>query len=127
LTASERSEEVIPPLLVFGRGDLAVFDDVATAERYIEAIDVRNGEYDGVFDATGHPLVLEVGVQRLARWLPLSLERVRIRPQLDDAVDAGLASRIKDYLLACNVGEAILEGRSLGELVELARSHARTT
>lgn len=128
MTDSSGKEAVIPPVLIFSQVDLAVFDDVAVAERSLEAIDVRNGEYDGAFDASGHPLVLTVSIERFVRWLPVTIERVRIeRAQTDDALAPMLARRIKAFLVACNVDNETIEDRELKDLVTLARNHARTT
>ena len=78
------------PLLVFEGGDLLTFDTIELACVYLEAIDVRNGEFDS-FDRDGYRLELltsgyaVVGAKRLEKQEP---EREEVR--------AGLRS----YLLA---------------------------
>lgn len=48
-----------PPLFVDENGDLAVFDSIQDACRYLEPVDVLAGVYRA-FDASGTPLALSV-------------------------------------------------------------------
>ncbi len=51
-----------PPIfiVVASDGDLLAFDSPARVERYVESIDVENGEYLHAFDSEGRLLALEV-------------------------------------------------------------------
>jgi hypothetical protein len=48
---------VLPPIVIDDHGDIALYPDVDTARREMEAIDVINGVYDA-FDSTGARLSL---------------------------------------------------------------------
>lgn len=55
---------VRPPIIVDSRRELLLFRDVARAEAYLEAIDVRNGEYSAAYDSEGHGLALSTKMVR---------------------------------------------------------------
>lgn len=45
---------------LFGDGDLSVEPTIDSAAGYMEPIDVRNGEYEAVFDETGRRYAVDV-------------------------------------------------------------------
>lgn len=47
-----------PPIIINESGDITLFSSLEEAEKYLEAIDVINGVYQG-YDAEGHPLKLK--------------------------------------------------------------------
>ena len=47
-------------LFLFGDGDLRVEPTIESAAGYMEPIDLRNGEYDAVFDETGRRYAVDV-------------------------------------------------------------------
>jgi len=70
-----------PPIFVIvaSNGDLLAFDSAAGVERYVESIDVENGEYGRVFDAEGRLLTLEAE-RPTVRHKFLGLESVELTP-----------------------------------------------
>jgi hypothetical protein len=41
-----------------------LFQDVASAESYMEPVDVKRGEYKAAYDANGRAFDIAVGIQR---------------------------------------------------------------
>lgn len=56
-----------PPIIVDARGDVSIYESAEDAQRDLEAIDVRNGEY-AFFDAEGS-ILRGVIVPRFARGI----------------------------------------------------------
>lgn len=52
------------PIIVYGHGDVSIFESVEYAEQYLEPIDVKNKEYV-VYDSKGHLLKLTVSKKEL--------------------------------------------------------------
>jgi hypothetical protein len=81
---------VAPPIVVNNRGEVILFDSIEGAELWMEAIDVRNKEYE-VFDATGLRLVPNVVAGRIETveisiGEPLSRDVERLRSIVSDFV-----------------------------------------
>lgn len=111
---------ITEPIIIDEHGDLDVFRDVAAAESSLEAIDVRNGEYEA-FDASGQRLSLTVERKTtvwlfgLVRW---TRERVRISAAVPPSNDAHeLCRRMRDYLARSGGAAAELVGMTLDELL----------
>ena len=70
-----------PPIFVVvaANGDILAFDSPARAERYVESIDVENGEYLQAFDSEGRLLALEVE-RPTVRHKFVGLESVELTP-----------------------------------------------
>lgn len=80
---------------------------IDSARRYVEPIDVLNGEYVG-FDAAGRCLSLAFTKDEGVRIGPVSPRETK--PEY-------LAQILSTYLVACGVSESWLEAASLAELV----------
>jgi hypothetical protein len=70
-----------PPIFVIvaSNGDLLAFESPAHVERYVESIDVENGEYLHAFDSEGRMLALEVE-RPTVRHKFFGLESVELTP-----------------------------------------------
>jgi hypothetical protein len=64
-----------PPIIADNHGDVLVFGCVADAEKYVEPVDVKNGEYS-FFDSEGRQLSAEIVRSVLS-------EKVRLRATED--------------------------------------------
>lgn len=108
------------PLVVNANGDLTFFASAAAAEQYLEAIDVRNGEYVA-YDAEGRVLVLGVEEERVPVWFGLShavRERVRVGGPAEAAPrPAELRGALLAFLAALGQAPADAEHLSLEALV----------
>ena len=97
---------ITPPIIVDEQGTATVFESVEDAERYLEPIDVRNGEYVA-YDSEG----------RLLRLLPTSpritIENADLEPHHSKEVRE-LLVRLLSYT---GVPVEILRSESLQELV----------
>ncbi len=97
---------ITPPIIVDEQGTATVFESVEDAERYLEPIDVRNGEYVA-YDSEG----------RLLRLLPTSpritIENADLEPHHANEVRE-LLVRLLSYT---GVPVEILRSESLQELV----------
>ena len=92
-------------------GDLSLFRDIATAERGLEAIDVRNNEYFG-FALDGRPL------QFTAEG---DLVRIEVASS-SQSDEARVRSLLERYARFCFKGKAMFEDfsrYSLAQLVEV--------
>jgi len=80
------------PILIDESGDITIFDSIEDAERYMEPIDVRNGEYIAR-DAEGVLLDVRIVTERIPVLFGLwtkAVERVRLSdPQLVDGSHGG--------------------------------------
>jgi len=89
---------IAPPVVVQNQGEVSLFDSVEDAQLWMEAIDVRNNEYE-IFDSTGLRLDPDVVTGRLetvqiALHEPRSRDVDRLRGILFDfVVRAGKTSR----------------------------------
>lgn len=127
MAAPDAPADVVPPIVVTSGGDILLFDRVSAAEAYLEAIDVRNGEYDGAYDAVGRQLVLEVHDEAAAAWLPLRAERVRIVRGVMILPEHEFVGMLQRYLAVCGVSEEKIHHVSRQDLLNLVREHAGRT
>jgi hypothetical protein len=65
-----------PPIIVDAKSELLLFRSVERAEAYLEAVDVRNGEYAAAYDSDGRRL--ELGTKIVTRRVFLGLVPSRI-------------------------------------------------
>jgi hypothetical protein len=105
---------VRPPIVADNKGDVLVFDSVDKAERYLEPIDIRNGEYV-IYDRDGRRIngtVIEDG----------SVERVKLEPMSEPGNGRGELYRVLTEFLkrVSGAGDTDIEPRSLDELIEMA-------
>lgn len=111
------------PLVVNENGNLMFFASVQDAERYLEPVDVRNGEYVA-YDADGRRLDLSVESERVPALFGMThddVERVRVRAAGDAAPRPGeLRAALLAFLRATGRAPAGTEGLSLHALVALA-------
>jgi hypothetical protein len=109
------------PLVVNENGNLLFFASSDDAERYLEPIDVRNGEYVA-YDAEGRVLFLRVETERVPGLFGLgsvAVERVRVEEAADTTPrPAELRAALLGYL--SDKAPAGAERLPLAELVALA-------
>ena len=115
-----------PPIFVVvaSNSDILAFDSPARAERYVESIDVENGEYPHAFDSEGRLLALEVE-RPTVRHKFLGLESVELTPVrlVEKESKPSHAEDLVEALLAAfaRVGEPGEHANAaMGELVEKA-------
>jgi len=101
-----------PPVFILEGHDVGIFDTVAQAEVQLEAIDVRNGIYEG-FDARGRRLNISPEGQRAA---------IRLAEEAPTDI-ASLERKLRDYLVHMGETQASGSGVELRELVELSRRY----
>ena len=115
-----------PPIFVVvaSNSDILAFDSPARAERYVESIDVENGEYPHAFDSEGRLLALEVERPTVHHKF-LGLESVELTPVrlVEQESKATHAEDLMSALLAAfaRVGEPGAHANAgMGDLVEEA-------
>ena len=76
--------EVKPPIFVVTKQEVLQFRSTAEAASYMEAVDVRNGEYKAVYDGNGRSLRIVISKRPIFAWAPWmgSVEAVSV--VLDD-------------------------------------------
>ncbi len=108
------------PILIFDEsGIVEKYDSADEAERALEAIDVRNGVYEG-YDGSGRWLEFAVVPESRRYWLigKILSERVSIRVAADAEPREGqLAARIRKCLQRMRVDVAGLEDMPLAALI----------
>jgi hypothetical protein len=106
------------PLFVDSKeeGLLLVFRSIDHAQRYIEAIDVRNGVYGSAYDVDGHVYRIEVvSPRRFWQSARVVLQRVS-----DAVLQEELRRRLIDSLAKRGRNREALEAAGLQELIEIA-------
>lgn len=71
----------LPVFIVQKNGDTDQYGTLEEAESSVEAVDVKNGEYDKVFDSVGKKLYFSIEKERRVYWLGLikvDIELVKI-------------------------------------------------
>lgn len=88
------------PIVVYENGDVSVFSSRETAERALEPIDIKNGEYK-IFDASGTLITPRVVKQkRGSYWIEaVELSDVNDRRMFEDE----LQSLLTDFLVRANL------------------------
>lgn len=110
--------------------ELLLFRSLEAAERYLEPIDVENGEYPAAYDSQGQPL--ELGIEQTPTrhmWGLLRgiVEHVRVRPVPGSRNHAEeLAGRLRAYLGTLGA-PALGEEGSLDTLLERLREQVGFT
>ncbi len=108
-----------PPFIVYELGDLELFQDVASMERYLEPIDIENNEYT-VYDSEGRLVQLtieSVPTTSLFGLVKGHNDSVRVAGcEIEPLHSAELATRIRDYL--ARTGQPVAADQPLQELVE---------
>jgi len=112
-----------PVIVVEENGDLLLFRDIDSAERYLEPIDIRNEEYDQAFDASGRRLDLEIGqrtVQKRPKLLGGDWKIEAVKVELSEREPEPEA--LKEHLRfgVSKLGVDVRETMELAELVQLA-------
>ena len=110
-----------PPIVVDAKSEVLLFRSPERAEAYLEAIDVRNGEYAAAYDSEGRRL--ELGVRSVERrflgLIRTQLDLVDVRALEDEPSHAAeLATLLKTHLLRQGLAE--LSTQSVGPLVATA-------
>ena len=112
------------PIVVSERGDITVFDTMEAAEKYLEAPDVENFEYE-IFDSVGNVLYASVEVVRGKRIFGLlggSSKVVKILASSSGACDKDRLRELLTHFLQTPASESIAnEVLSLPELIAKAR------
>jgi hypothetical protein len=121
----ETTSKVRLPLIVDEHGDLELFRDVASMERYLEAIDVQNHEYV-VYDSEGRLVELttvEVPTQTLFGLLKGTVEIVRVGSVESEPTCAmELSTKLRAHL--ARLDEIISPQAPLHELVDRLQRRA---
>jgi hypothetical protein len=104
------------PIILDNYGDTLVFADLASATRYLEPIDVSNGEYIG-YDAEGYQLNIEVDDQSR-----ISIFKDENAPNHSDQ----LRNILSRFLKATRTPEEWILSASLQELGKKAETFAIT-
>ena len=116
----ETGSDMRPPIIVHARGDVSIYESVDEAQRDVEAVDVRNGEYE-FYDSEGRVLrgvVVPRATWGLGKYLPPN-EDVKLEPVSEPgAATEVLRSVLAGYL--ARVGAAPINpaaSQSLDDLV----------
>ena len=107
-----------PPVFVIAGSDLLVFESMDVAANYMEAIDVRDGEHQGAFDADGRRLEIVAESDCSSARIFEPPDAADGSGRLEDAVRQDLRRLIgigPDVLAAIHVE---LDGWRLPQLVE---------
>lgn len=88
-----------PPILVLADDGPSVFETIEEAERRLEPIDVRNGEYR-VFDAEGFPLELSTTTKSRAGLFGGEIEVTRVGSRNGASQESEVTREILDWLTA---------------------------
>ncbi|MHB9023919.1 MAG: hypothetical protein ACYC7E_07035 [Armatimonadota bacterium] len=103
------------PIIVDEHGDLMVFTDIDYAQRYLEAIDVRNGEYI-VFDSAGD--ILDISAINNQVVISEKVEPENKAVELKEKLIKYLAN-IGQVKAIANPEKHVLQKMTLDELVAL--------
>jgi hypothetical protein len=103
------------PIIVDNKGDVLIFDSVRQAERYLEPVDVRGGEYV-VYDAQGRVLEPEIYRHLLAERVQLQTES-----ESDEGKEQLRETLIRFLSKVGQYQESTIQSNSVEELIRLAR------
>ena len=115
-----------PIVVVSTDGEIMLFQDVASAEGYLEPVDVKGGEYKAAYDANGRAFDIAVGIQR-RRFLgifPVVLERVELVRKSEPPKHAELTAALRRFLPTLGIAEETVATATLAELLGTAREVA---
>ena len=117
------------PIIVLSKDELCVFESIESAEQYMEAIDVKNGEYLAAYDSEGRRFQIRV-VRRnqpaLFGLLSVEVEFAKLVETDDRLSESDYCALLKDWLGRALVGPEKLENRTLTELLSIAHDVALT-
>lgn len=106
-----------PPIIVNNRGDVGIFETIEAAERYLEPIDIRHGEYV-ILDSEGRQLEGVIATRLLNEFVKLQpAPKSGADPEALRQVLIGFLSRVD------NLPEDALSLRSLPQLITDALRH----
>lgn len=116
-----------PPIFVIGTdGEVIAFDDVVSAAKYMEPIDVKNGEYAGAFDSDGNTFDIQI-VRRPTKlfWgLRMNIDVVELSFHPGAARPDELRAALQQYLRELAEADASPDA-TLAELAPVAYAKAR--
>jgi hypothetical protein len=84
------------PIIIDAGSELLLFRDVERAEAYLEAVDVRKGEYSAAYDSDGRRLTL--GTKIVARRVFFGLVPTKIESASLAATEADRAQQLRELL-----------------------------
>jgi len=106
-----------PPIIVDNRGDVGIFETSGAAERYLEPIDIRHGEYV-IYDSEGQRLEGVIAKRRLNEIVKLQpAPKSDVNPDALRHILIGFLSRVD------HTPEDVLSSRSLPQLITDALRH----
>jgi hypothetical protein len=112
------------PIVISEHGDITILDTIEAAERYLEAPDVENSEYE-IFDSLGNvlcPRIEMVPAKRLFGLFGGSSKVVRISASSTGACDKeGLRAMLVHFLRRSGSEFDTSEALPLSELIAKAR------
>lgn len=105
------------PVIVYENGDVCLFASQEAAERALEPIDVKNGEYQ-IFDAGGTLITPRVVKRKRGSYW---IESVELSNADDGRMpEADLQSLLADFLVRANVkSEDEVRSLALGSVLEI--------
>jgi hypothetical protein len=116
---------MIPPIIVEEYGNLMFFKSAADAERYLEPIDVRNGEYVA-YDSVGRRLTLGVAKKESKFFYGMLKDTMEVVTVRDgNGVDAAdeLSQILRKFLERFGRTRKSTEGVALAALIEQTIQH----
>ncbi len=121
------SGSIVPPIFVVTASEVLVFSDVASAARYMEPIDIANGEYESVYDSGGRRLNPTVARNTSSRWSPGPTEVSSLMVDGGENRPIELATALRTFLERLGHERATLDQDPLEKLVTKAVAAAGYT
>jgi hypothetical protein len=116
-----RREGIELPVIVATVDELLVFEDIVSAEQYVDPFGVERGEYCGAFDAKGRKLRFRVAEEWASVWRPVVSKSVVIVPEGEALHEAELRTLLLARLPTYGVANSELQDGTLTVLLPLAR------
>ena len=119
------ADDLVQSLIVVVSTDdeIMLFQNSASAESYLEPIDVKRGEYKAAYDANGRAFDITVGIQR-RRFLgifPFVFERVELVRKFESPKQAELIAALRRFLSTLGIAQETIATATLAELLGRAR------
>lgn len=108
---------IVPPIFVVTPGEVVAFRDVQAAERYMEPIDIANGEYESAYDSVGRRLKPTVTHQARPFFSHLPSEVSSLNADEDILEPLELAAILRAFLASVGHDRATLDRDPLEDLV----------
>lgn len=105
------------PILVLADDGPSVFETIAHVERYLEPIDVRNGEYR-VYDGEGFPLKLSTAKEARPGLLKLEVEVTRVGSRTGESCADQLTQEVSKWIDAYYPGRRPELTGTFSQLIE---------